>query len=61
MNRLTYNEKRFLSELRDLLKRYELTIEQRTCYDSSCYWEDWAFEGRDFELDLCDVVAWLDG
>lgn len=60
MNKLTYNEKRFLSELRDLLKCYELTIEQRTSYDSAYHWEDWAFEGRNFELDLCDVADWLD-
>lgn len=61
MKTTTENEQQFLMELGDLMKRYGLTIEQRTSFDSSHYSEDWAFEGKDFELDLCDVADWLEG
>lgn len=56
---MTQNEMKFLMRLASLLKRYGLTIEQHTSYDSSHYSEHWSFEGKDFDLDLCDVADWM--
>ncbi len=50
---------KFLMRLASLLERYGLTIEQHTSYDSSHYSEHWSFEGKDFDLDLCDVADWM--
>ena len=59
MTTMTDIEQQFLVGLADLLRRYGLTVEQHTSYDSSHYSEHWSFEGKDFDLDIWDVAQWL--
>jgi hypothetical protein len=59
MRTMTHDEQAFLVRLADLLRQYGLTVEQHTSYDSSHYSEHWSFEGKDFDLDICDVAEWL--
>ena len=58
---MTDREMTFITELEALLERHGLTVEQHTFFDGTCYSEDWAFTGEDFDLDICDAAEWLKG